>query len=190
MCVFATLYLALVRHRSSAALADVSICFADRLTNAVSLIASLRSQPADWCGADWCGAPAAAPHLAMHAVRTAAVSAPAVLSGIAVSLNSQHWYRSSSTGRSRTSSCRSNRRHCYRSCGRSSHGHCAWWRCRFWPLSVSHTHFCLCIVSDPSYSHSHTLTINCTCCDDEIKGTQDLKIYSHAHSLILSRTHF
>ena len=32
-----------------------------------------------------------------------------------------------------------------------------------------------------------SLTINCTCCCDEIKGTQDLKIYSHAHSLILSR---
>ena len=27
-------------------------------------------------------------------------------------------------------------------------------------------------------------TITCTCCYDEIKGTQDLKIYSHAHSLI------
>ena len=47
---------------------------------------------------------------------------------------------------------------------------------------------CLCTVSDSSYSHSHTLTITCTCCYDEIKGTQDLKIYSHAHSLILSLT--
>merc|ERR1711865_655086 len=36
------------------------------------------------------------------------------------------------------------------------------------------------------HSHSHTLTITCTCCYDEIKGTQDLKIYSHADSLILS----
>ena len=35
-------------------------------------------------------------------------------------------------------------------------------------------------------THSHTLTITCTCCYDEIKGTQDLKIYSHADSLILS----
>ena len=45
---------------------------------------------------------------------------------------------------------------------------------------------CLCTMSDSSYSH--TLTITCTCCYDEIKGTQDLKIYSHAHSLILSRS--
>ena len=29
----------------------------------------------------------------------------------------------------------------------------------------------------------NTLTITCTCCYDEIKGTQDLKIYSHADSL-------
>ena len=38
-----------------------------------------------------------------------------------------------------------------------------------------------------SHAHSlilsHTLTITCTCCYDEIKGTQDLKIYSHADSL-------
>ena len=34
-----------------------------------------------------------------------------------------------------------------------------------------------------SHSHSHTLTITCTCCYDETKGTQDLKIYSHADSL-------
>ena len=33
---------------------------------------------------------------------------------------------------------------------------------------------------------SHTLTITCCCCYDESEGTQDLKIYSHAHSLILS----
>ena len=45
---------------------------------------------------------------------------------------------------------------------------------------------CLCTVSDSSYSHSHTLAITCTCCYDEIKRTQDLKIYSHADSLILS----
>ena len=31
---------------------------------------------------------------------------------------------------------------------------------------------CLCIVSDSSYSHPHTLPITCTCCYDEIKGTQ------------------
>ena len=37
----------------------------------------------------------------------------------------------------------------------------------------------------PTHSHTHTLTLTCTCCYDEIKGTQDLKIYSHAHSLIL-----
>ena len=35
------------------------------------------------------------------------------------------------------------------------------------------------------FTYSHTLTITCTCCYDEIKGTQDPKI-SHAHSLILS----
>ena len=34
---------------------------------------------------------------------------------------------------------------------------------------------------------THTLTITCTCCYDEIKGTQDLKIYSHADSQILSQ---
>ena len=33
------------------------------------------------------------------------------------------------------------------------------------------------------HSYSHTLTITCTCCYDEIKGTQDLKMYSHADSL-------
>ena len=37
-----------------------------------------------------------------------------------------------------------------------------------------------------SQSHTHTLTISCTCCYDEIKGIQDLKIYSNADSLILS----
>ena len=36
------------------------------------------------------------------------------------------------------------------------------------------------------YTHTHTLTITCTCCHDVIKGTQDLKIYSHADSQILS----
>ena len=36
-------------------------------------------------------------------------------------------------------------------------------------------------------SLSHTLTASCTCCYDEIKGVQDLKIYSHADSLILSQ---
>ena len=40
---------------------------------------------------------------------------------------------------------------------------------------------CLCIVSDSS--HSHTLPITCTC--NAIKGTQDLKICSHAESLVL-----
>ena len=45
---------------------------------------------------------------------------------------------------------------------------------------------CLCIVSDSSYSLTHTLTITITCCYDEIKGTQDLKIYSHADSQILT----
>ena len=44
---------------------------------------------------------------------------------------------------------------------------------------------CSCTMS---HTHSHTLTITCTCCYDEIKGTQDSKIYSHAHSLILSLT--
>ena len=33
-----------------------------------------------------------------------------------------------------------------------------------------------------SCSLSHTLTITCTCCYDVIKGTEDLKIYSHADS--------
>ena len=44
-----------------------------------------------------------------------------------------------------------------------------------------------------THTHSHTLTITCTCCYDEIKGAQDLKIYSHADSLFsgsLALTHF
>ena len=36
------------------------------------------------------------------------------------------------------------------------------------------------------HSHTHALTVTCICYYDEIKGTQDLKIYSHAHSQILS----
>ena len=36
------------------------------------------------------------------------------------------------------------------------------------------------------YTHTHTLTITCTCCYDVINGIQDLKIYSHADSLIIS----
>ena len=34
--------------------------------------------------------------------------------------------------------------------------------------------------------HSHTLPITCTYCYDEIKGTQDQDLVSHARSLILS----
>ena len=57
--------------------------------------------------------------------------------------------------------------------------------------SLSHTLFsghCLALwnLSDASYLHSHTLTITCTCCYDKIKGTQYLKTYSPADSLILS----
>ena len=37
-----------------------------------------------------------------------------------------------------------------------------------------------------THTLTHSLTITCTCCYDEIKGTQDLKIYSHADSQILS----
>ena len=43
--------------------------------------------------------------------------------------------------------------------------------------SNSHSH---------SYSHSHIFTITCACCHDEIKGTQYIKIYSHADYLILT----
>ena len=39
-----------------------------------------------------------------------------------------------------------------------------------------------------SHAHSLILSITCTCCYDKIKGTQDLKIYSHAASLILSHS--
>ena len=52
------------------------------------------------------------------------------------------------------------------------------------PLSYVVRRLGLSICSSASYTH--TLTITCTCCYDEIKGTQDLKIYSHADSLILS----
>ena len=37
------------------------------------------------------------------------------------------------------------------------------------------------------HSHTRTLTITCTCCYDEINGIQDLKIHSHADSMILSQ---
>ena len=37
-----------------------------------------------------------------------------------------------------------------------------------------------------SHSYTYTLTIPCACFDDETKGAQSLKIYSHADSLILS----
>ena len=40
-----------------------------------------------------------------------------------------------------------------------------------------------------SRRHSHALTITCTCCYDETKGTQDLKIHTHADAHILSHTH-
>ena len=39
---------------------------------------------------------------------------------------------------------------------------------------------CLCKVSDSS--HSHTLPITCTCCYDEIKGTQDQDLFSSSFS--------
>ena len=50
--------------------------------------------------------------------------------------------------------------------------------------SVSLT-VCLCLGICSSAS-THTLTITCICYYDEIKGTQDLEICSHAHSQILS----
>ena len=43
---------------------------------------------------------------------------------------------------------------------------------------------CASTLSLQPHSHTHPLTITCTCCYVEIKGTQDLKIYSHADSLI------
>ena len=56
-----------------------------------------------------------------------------------------------------------------------------------WYLPLSHTH---------TLTHSHTLLITCTCCYDEVKGTQDqdfscsfsdsLSLILCAHSLILS----
>ena len=47
-----------------------------------------------------------------------------------------------------------------------------------------------CEVSDRAsalhaHSHTHTLTITCTCCYDVINGIQNLKICSHADSLVL-----
>ena len=42
---------------------------------------------------------------------------------------------------------------------------------------------CSLSLASTSHAHSHTLTITCTCCYDEIKGIQDLKIYSLADSL-------
>ena len=53
----------------------------------------------------------------------------------------------------------------------------------------------ICLVSDSevtvtltlTHSHTHILTVPCTCCHDMINGIQDLKIYCHADSLILSQ---
>ena len=49
----------------------------------------------------------------------------------------------------------------------------------FWSCGLAHaqgiTH---------SFTHILILTITCTCCYDEIKGTPDLKIYSHADAQI------
>ena len=45
------------------------------------------------------------------------------------------------------------------------------------------------VIRIPNYKrYSHSLSITCICCFDEIKGTQDLKIYSHTDSQILSRS--
>ena len=60
------------------------------------------------------------------------------------------------------------------------------------PLKVSWNFFADAKVTTRrmlSYSHpahTHTLTITCTCCYDVINRIQDLKIYSHADSLIHS----
>ena len=45
------------------------------------------------------------------------------------------------------------------------------------------------ICPSTSHSHSYTPTVTCTCYG-EIKGTQDLEIYSHAGSQILSHIPF
>ena len=45
---------------------------------------------------------------------------------------------------------------------------------------------CLPVSVSVSHCLTHSLLITCTCCFDENKGTQDLKIYSHAEFLIRS----
>ena len=60
----------------------------------------------------------------------------------------------------------------------------------FLGIDCLHTHSlssnCLCTVSDSSYSHPHTHPITCTCCHDEIKGTQDFSCsFSDSLSVIL-----
>ena len=46
--------------------------------------------------------------------------------------------------------------------------------------------FCFAITLLHTHSLTHYHLCSCACCYDEIKGTQDLKIYSHADSQILS----
>ena len=57
-------------------------------------------------------------------------------------------------------------------------------------LSVSLSRFVLNVYEPLSLFVGHTLSLflslSCTCCYDEIKGIQDLKICSHADSQILS----
>ena len=55
------------------------------------------------------------------------------------------------------------------------------------PLYIYAIHTYSSFVTIPVYTHTHSLisTLHYTCCYDEIKGNQDLKICSHADSLIL-----
>ena len=58
---------------------------------------------------------------------------------------------------------------------------------------ISHTHslilsYCALLDHASLHTHNHPLPITCTCCYDEIKGTQDQDLFScsFCHSLILS----
>ena len=54
------------------------------------------------------------------------------------------------------------------------------------PMLDLQSFLCLSLIGHLLFSLTHTLAITRTCCYDGINGIQDLKIYSHADSLILS----
>ena len=63
--------------------------------------------------------------------------------------------------------------------------------CVYLSLTVSHCHslsHASLHTHNPTLTVRHSLSLVLVGCDDEIKGSQDLKIYSHAYSMILSHS--